>query len=293
MLILSLKPTLGKSDRLSGPRSAMATQMELESILGQLAGQDDSSFDAGEAALAVSALDHLGVDLARYRKHLDDLSAAAAARAAMGPAEALADVISGLYEYQGDRHTYDDMKNADLVEVIDRRRGLPVALGILYLAAARSLPARVSGLAFPGHFLMRIEQGTDRVIIDPFDNGRTMTTSTLRRLIKRIHGPSAELEPSYFEEVSPRAIVIRLLMNSRIRAAKVGDAARATELVRRMTLVAPEDARLWAELAELHASRGNLVAAASAFEHSIARAPDSDFREAAEIALASVRRSLN
>ncbi len=271
----------------------MATQIELETILGQQAAQDDSWFDAGEAALAVSALDHLDADIGRYRKHLDDLADAAGARTGMGPAEALADVIAGLYAYQGDRHTYDDMKNADLIEVIERRRGLPVALGILYLAAARQLPVRVAGLAFPGHFLMRVQQGSDRVIIDPFDNGRSMSTSMLRRLIKRIHGPDAELEPSYFQEVSPRAIVIRLLMNSRIRAAKVGDAARATELVRRMTLIAPADARLWAELAELHAARGNLVAAASAFEHSIARAPDADFREAAETALASVRRSLN
>lgn len=271
----------------------MPAQTEIEASLGQIARQDDSSFDAPEAGLLVSALDHPGADLERYRRHLLDLAEAAAARAGQDPATALSDTVARLYGYQGDRQTYDDMINADLLAVIDRRRGLPVALGLLYLAAAKGIEARLVGLSFPGHFLMRIEAGNERVIIDPFSDGKTATTEALRRLIKRIQGPDAELDPSYFEEVSPRAVVIRLLMNSRIRAARSGDLERAIELVRRMTLVAPSDGRLWADLAELHSARGNLSAAASAFEHSIARAPDDGFRAAAERALEDVRLKLN
>lgn len=294
MLSLDVKPPLGNSDLFFRESVApMATQFEIEATLGQLSRQDDASFDAAEAGLLVSALDHPEADFIKYHKHLEDLAAAAAARTDMAPAEALADVICGLYAYQGDRHTYDDMKNADLLAVIDRRRGLPVALGLLYCAAARNLPAQIVGLAFPGHFLMRVEHGADRVIIDPFEGGRTMTATMMRQLIKRVQGPNAELEPAYFEPVSPRDIVIRLLMNSRIRSEKAGDISRAIELVRRMTLIAPDNAQLWGELAELHAARGNLVAAANAFERSIARAPNEGFRAAAERALASVRRTLN
>jgi regulator of sirC expression with transglutaminase-like and TPR domain len=271
----------------------MPTQSEIEATLGQVSRQDDGSFDAALAALLVSALDHRGAELDRYRRHLDDLATATAERANMEPAAALADVIARLYGYQGDRHTYDDMKNADLLTVIDRRRGLPVALGILYLAAARSLSVPLVGLAFPGHFLMRVENGNERVVIDPFGDGRPTSPGMLRRLIKRIQGPDAELEPAFFTAVTPRAIVIRLLMNGRIRAAKSGNLERTIELVRRMTLIAPNDARLWADLAELHAARGNLSAAASAFERSIARAPDDNFRAAAELALERVRHTLN
>ena len=46
--------------------------------------------------------------------------------------------ISGDFRYRGDEETYDDLDNANLMRVIERRKGLPVALGILYLYAARS-----------------------------------------------------------------------------------------------------------------------------------------------------------
>ena len=48
--------------------------------------------------------------------------------------EQLAEVIARSYGYRGDSDTYDDLQNADLVRVIERRKGLPVALSILYLA---------------------------------------------------------------------------------------------------------------------------------------------------------------
>ncbi len=42
----------------------------------------------------------------------------------------LSRVIAGTFSYQGDRQTYDDLQNANLMRVIDRRKGLPVALAI-------------------------------------------------------------------------------------------------------------------------------------------------------------------
>ena len=35
------------------------------------------------------------------------------------------------------------------------RRGLPVALGIIYISAARTLGLQARGVNFPGHFLVR------------------------------------------------------------------------------------------------------------------------------------------
>ena len=52
--------------------------------------------------------------------------------------------------------TYDDPQNADLMAVIDRRRGLPVALGILYIHAARAAGLEASGLNTPDHFLLQL-----------------------------------------------------------------------------------------------------------------------------------------
>ena len=67
------------------------------------------------------------------------------------------DLIDGRFGYEGDRLTYDDPQNADLMAVIDRRRGLPVALGILYIHAARAGGFAAQGLHTPEPFLLLLD----------------------------------------------------------------------------------------------------------------------------------------
>ena len=67
-----------------------------------------------------------------------------------------AEIVARSYGYRGDTESYDDLQNADLVRVIERRKGLPVALSILYLALARQQGWAAEGLAFPAHFLIRV-----------------------------------------------------------------------------------------------------------------------------------------
>ena len=83
-------------------------------------------------------------------------------------ADALAAVLAEGYGYAGDTLTYEDLQNANLMRVIDRKKGLPVALGILYIHAGRAQGWDIAGLAFPGHFLVRIEGRGERRILDPF-----------------------------------------------------------------------------------------------------------------------------
>ncbi len=265
----------------------------IEAMLSEFGSASDDAFDAARAGLYLAALDHPGIELARYEAHLHELAAASAERVGMPPSDVLADVVATFFGYRGDRETYDDMKNADLIKVIDRRRGLPVALGLLYQAAASGLNAKLVGLAFPGHFLMRLESEGEHIIIDPFNGGRACTRVGLRALAKRVMGADAELEPGYLTPVPARAIVIRLLMNLRIRALKAGRRGRAIEIVRRMTLIDPTNAQLWADLAELHVAEGNLTAAKQAFAQSITNAPTANFRKAAQAALHSVNLRLN
>src|SRR6202042_1555305 len=115
----------------------------------------------------------------RYRQHLTALARDVGRHSTSsgdltGRAAALNDIILLKHGYCGDELTYDDLQNANLMRVVDRRKGLPVALGILYLHAARAQGWEAVGLGFPGHFLVRLSQGPERVIIDPFHGGRTL-----------------------------------------------------------------------------------------------------------------------
>src|SRR5262245_48168371 len=110
------------------------------------------------------------VDLSPFRQHVATMAADLAdlVRRRGASPEALAEIIARSYGYRGDRESYDDLQNADLVRVIERRKGLPVALSILYLHVARRQGWEAEGLAFPAHFLIRVDIEGARNVLDHF-----------------------------------------------------------------------------------------------------------------------------
>src|SRR6266576_7017498 len=121
----------------------------------------------GEAALALASFERPRVALGRYRQHLAAIARdvgrhAGAAGDLTARAQSLNEIILLKHGYSGDELTYDDLQNGNLMRVVDRRKGLPVALGILYLHAARAQGWESVGLAFPGHFLIRLGEGAER-----------------------------------------------------------------------------------------------------------------------------------
>lgn len=253
--------------------AAVTTHEEASGILRSVGGGSDDAIDIGAAALALAAIDRPGVGIERYRQHLAQIArevgelagdAAAGASVRLG---ALNEVIAGRYGYAGDRQSYDDLQNANLMRVIDRRRGLPVALGIVWLSAAQSLGWAMAGLNFPGHFLLRIDGGGERLVFDPFAGGKTADVAELRRLLKATAGDAAELRPEHWAPASRREVLLRLQNNIKLRLLNAGDIGRGLATVETMLLFAPGEARLWYEAAMLNRKLGNLRAAIVAVEH--------------------------
>lgn len=276
-----------------------AARQYIERALAAMGAAEDSAIDLAETALLLAAFDH-DVPLAPYRAHLaemaQDVGAAAprgAACTAARQAQALAETISGRHGYAGDALTYDDPDNADLLRVIDRRKGLPVALAILYIHAARAQGWEATGINFPGHFLIRLESGGARVILDPFNGGIEREVADLRALLKQMAGLDAELRPEHYAPIGNRDTLIRLLNNIKLRAEAAGDDRRAAEIVDRMMLIAPEALALLREAGAVHARLGNLRRATEALERFIARSPDGAGRREAESLLQQVRARLN
>ena len=256
----------------SDDSAARAAEAKLRSA-GEAA---DEALDIAALALAFAVLDLPEQEPGPYETHLAELVAATretltGLRARDGAsaddvAMALANVIAGRFSYHGDTETYDDLQNADLMAVIDRRKGLPVSLGILYLHVARALGYDMAGLNFPGHFVLRLQTGTQATIIDPFNRGQTLNTADLLNLLRSIEGPDARLTPEVYATVSPRDILLRLQNNILSRALKAGELDRARDVVRRMIWLAPTRAGLQFELGRLEVHAGHMGAAAQAFE---------------------------
>ncbi len=275
----------------------MTERAAIETSLKALGAAPDDGFDIAEAALLLAALDRPGLDLAPYRRHLADI-AAALNRIEAGPevaprAMALAAVLGVEFGYRGDSEHYDDPQNADLVRVIDRRMGLPVSLGILYLFAARAQVWPAAGIDFPGHFLIRIEGEDGALILDPFHGGRIAAPPDMNALLSRLGGSDATLLPEHMRPMSGREVLLRLQNNIKARAWRAGDQERAAEILRRMLLVAPNFAPAWRELGVVEGSLGRIRQAISATERYLMLAGNEAASLEAETFLRHIRNQLN
>jgi regulator of sirC expression with transglutaminase-like and TPR domain len=247
-------------------------------VLTAVGAQEDSEIDIADAGLALAALERQRIEPETYHEHLAALgcemqaTAAEAACNAEGDAglyaraTTLSKVLAGKFGYQGDRVTYDDLQNANLMHVIDRRKGLPVALAILYIHAARSQGWAIEGVNFPGHFVVRLHNAGRAVILDPFAGGEPCTTADLRRKLKAAAGEKAELQPEHYAAVGNRDILLRLENNLKIRLIQEGDLDKAAAALERMLLIAPRHAPLYREAGLIQARLGNLNAARGALE---------------------------
>lgn len=211
---------MNEADRISAALAA-AGQLPDEELdlaaMGILLGRRDAAqadWRAAEAHLSVLA--QMAHDRRRAPKKADALAA-----------------IMARHRYRGDAETYDDPANANLIRVTERRRGLPVALGILWVHAATAAGWQATGLDVPGHLLVAIE-GT---VVDPF-SGAAAPPGMLAGLAQQaghVGDPAALLRP-----MNHRGMLLRLQNNILLRRQQAGDHAGAAAVLADMARFAPD-----------------------------------------------------
>ena len=249
-------------------------------------GLPDAELGLADVALQFARIDAPEADWQGARAALSAMlreaarAAAAEPRAARGEAEArralLAGLLHGTHGFAGDTARYDDPRNANLIRVLERRRGLPVALGILWLEVAEAIGWRAHGVDFPGHFLVALEGRSAPLIVDVFHGGRAMGAPELRALIKRVEGPEAELRPGLLRAMDKRAVLLRLQNNIKLRRLGAGDIEGALACTEDMLRLAPDHAALWREAGLMRHRLDRLGAALAAFERALELEPDGE-----------------
>lgn len=128
--------------------------------------------------------------------------------------------------FKGNDREYYDPRNSYLNEVIDRRTGIPITLAIVLMAIGRRGGVAVDGIGFPGHFLARIG-GEGGVYVDPFFEGRIVGEDALARLAEKFLGSASRLSAEHLHVVTPRSMLVRMLVNLKHAHERHGDHARA------------------------------------------------------------------
>lgn len=139
------------------PEARRALPSDPRAALDAIGLLPDGEIDIADAALQLARVDAPDADWLAARAHLSELARDAAGVAAELPGDALpqravalALLIAGKHGYRGDVESYDDPANANLIRVTERRRGLPVAIGIVWLHAAHAAGWAATGVDFPG-----------------------------------------------------------------------------------------------------------------------------------------------
>ncbi|KHL26571.1 hypothetical protein PK98_09370 [Croceibacterium mercuriale] len=245
--------------------------------LNRLGLVEEGEIVLDEAALSLALPDHPGTDLAPYHDLLDAMETrldlvGVEAETPAERAEALAAVLVGEFGFAGDAETYDDPANADLISVLDRRRGLPVSLSILWVATARRLGWSAEVLDVPGHVLVAIGTEAAPVIVDPFTGGVRVGPERLAALLQ------TGGEVVHVAAMPNRAVLVRLLQNQASRAELAGKGRRALELYIRMTTMAPAYPHAWWERARLEIVDQQIAAARASLSAMLEITRDPDLR---------------
>lgn len=177
-----------------------------------------------------SILEGLATDLRRRRTR----ESSAESRARL-----LATVLAGGRALRGDTETYGDPRNSCLECVLDRRRGIPISLSLLWMETARRCGWRVEGVGLPGHFVVRVHGEGGAVLADPFHGGSVLSRADLKHLLHALHGKSMRLRPADLAPMDPRSILLRMLRNLGGSFRRGGDVEGALAVAEDMLLIAP------------------------------------------------------
>ena len=252
-----------------------------------------------ETALAVASGEHPRLDVDHYLGILEAFAREVSARRrpdATPSARALVD-IAALNEilfhehgFAGDREEYFNPENCLLHRVMERRRGMPITLAIVYVEVARRAGIPLEGVAFPGHFLVKHTGVVPALIIDVFAGGAILSDDDCQALLGSLHGPDARFHRSLLTNASRLGIVMRVLRNLKTAYVREEDFRRALGVSQCLIDLEPVNAFEWRDRALVRLRLDDTHGALADFERFLDLAePDADTEEVEE-AVVSLRR---
>ena len=183
-----------------------------------------------DAAAALDSLDRLGAEV---REAADD-----GGRAGV---EACRLVLGERHGFRGDADDYDSPDNSMLDLVLDRRRGLPILLSVVWIEVARRAGIELRGVGLPGHYVVGAFAGDRPRLVDPFAGGAPLDMAPTPEHVRPWGAHESELR------------MLDHLVPAYARRGDLGRPLRAARLRLHLPLDDPSRRQLEAELRSLQA----------------------------------------
>jgi len=265
--------------------------------------RDDEGLPLLEAAASIAQDEYPDLDVQQVLGDVDQLLARARRRCGdvADPLQRLRVLNQFFFRdmgFGGNVNNYYDPDNSYLNVVLRTRRGIPIALAVLWLELAQGLGLKARGINFPGHFMVKVNLPDGQAVIDPF-TGQSLSREDLSERLepyKRRHGLIDDFDVPvglYLQAATPRDILARMLRNLKEVHRTQEDWLRLIAVLDRLLIVLPD---AWTE----HRDRGlawaemgdNRLAVAD-LDTYMAQTDDALDREAIGQRLQELRRALN
>lgn len=92
---------------------------------------------------------------------------------------------------------------------MDRRKGIPITLAVVWMEVGRRAGITVQGVGLPGHFLIYAAGQ----LVDPFGGGEAIGSDEAAALFAENFGGAPRLNPEWLEPVTPESMLERMLGN--------------------------------------------------------------------------------
>jgi regulator of sirC expression with transglutaminase-like and TPR domain len=239
----------------------MAMHFEVPTPLAYFASlvESDEHFPLLEAAAAVAQDEYPELDVQRVLGEVDQLLARLKRRLASdAPALQRLRTLNQFFfrdlSFGGNLNDYHDPDNSYLHAVLRTRRGIPITLAVIWLELAAGLGLQAKGVAFPGHFMLKVTLPKGQVIIDPF-TGQSLSREELSQRLEPYRQRSGLVDDFevplalYLQAASPREIIARMLRNLKEIYMSQEDHARLIAVLDRLLVLQPDS---WSD----HRDRG-------------------------------------
>ena len=168
--------------------------------------------------------------------------------------------------FTGNVDNYYALGNNFLNIVLEKKTGIPITLGVVYIEVGRRAGLPLVGVNFPSHFLVKYQREHLDILLDAFENGMFMDDDRLRAKLQANFGEDVPLERRMLAETTDKEILARILRNLTRAYTLLEQYDKALTAVERITWLLPEAAGDYRTLGYLYYKNHAYSESITAFE---------------------------
>jgi regulator of sirC expression with transglutaminase-like and TPR domain len=195
-------------------------------------------------------------------------------------------------------NNYSDPDNSYVHVVLRTRLAIPISMAVIWLELAQGIGLKARGVAFPGHFMVKVNLSEGQVVIDPL-TGQSLSREELaerlepyRDMVSRFDEQEVPLG-LYLQAALPREIISRMLHNLKEIHAAQEDWHRLVAVLDRLIVLMPQAWPEYRDRGLAHAEAGHPGPALEDLETYLANAGAVIDRPAISARVAELRQAMH